>query len=102
VALRVSATYEHVRTILRGRIVPSKYMVKELAKALGLNLGELERAAVVDRIQLKFGGLPAELTGKNPELQPIERVWSKLSKEHKADIIAMALTFAKRDAAAAD
>ena len=98
-SVKVGVVYEHIRNILRGNIVPSKLLVKEIAKALKVPLPELERVAVADRIQLKFGDIPFELSGKNPELEPIERAWPKLSKEHKADILAMVQTFVKRDLA---
>jgi transcriptional regulator with XRE-family HTH domain len=102
VELKVGKTYEHIRNILAPgtKVVPSRDLVKVLAKVLKINLKELERVAVADRIRLKHGDVALELMGQNPELEPIERVWPKLTKEHKADIIAMTQTFAKRDAAA--
>jgi len=38
-----------------------------------------------------------ELAGKNPEMEPLERVWKHLSDEHKADLIAQAQAWATRD-----
>jgi transcriptional regulator with XRE-family HTH domain len=98
VALKADTSYEHIRNILNnGKVVPSRFLLKELAKILKLDWKELERAEVSDRIRLKFGPAALEIQGQNPELEPIERVWLKLSEEHKADIIAMVQTFAKRD-----
>jgi hypothetical protein len=37
---------------------------------------------------VKFGTIPLELSGKNPELEPLERVWNQLSQDYKADLIA--------------
>jgi transcriptional regulator with XRE-family HTH domain len=96
-AQNVGATYEHVRMIVRGRTTPSKVMVRALADALKLNRDELERIATADRIRLKFGKIPLELSGKNPELEPLERIWKDLSEEHKLDLIAQAQAWAKRD-----
>ena len=71
-------------------------MVRPLAEALKINKEELDRIATADRIRIKFGTIPLELAGKNPELEPLERVWKHLSQEHKADLIAQARAWAKR------
>ncbi len=94
-AQKVGATYEHVRSLVRGKAVPSRLMVQALADALKINKAELERLATADRIRAKFGKIPLELSGKNPELEPLERVWDHLSKEHKADLIAHAQAWAR-------
>ena len=96
-AEKVGATYEHVRSLVRGNAIPSKPMVQTLAKALRMDQVELERLATADRIRVKYGKIPLELAGKNPELEPLERVWPHLSKEHKADLIAQAEAWARRD-----
>jgi hypothetical protein len=72
-------------------------MVAALAEALKLDGEELERIATADRIRLKFGRIPYEIAGKNPELEPLERIWSQLSEEHKGDLIAQAQVWAERD-----
>jgi len=96
-AAQLGATYEHVRTLVRGKAVPSNVMAHALATALRMNKAELERLATADRIRAKYGKIPLELSGKNPELEPLERVWGYLSKEHKADLIAQAEAWARRD-----
>ena len=96
-AKKTGKTYEHVRNITKGNIVPSRFMVQALAEALQMNRGELEKLATADRIRIKFGKIPLELAGKNPELEPLERVWKHLSEDHKADLIAQAQAWAKRD-----
>jgi transcriptional regulator with XRE-family HTH domain len=94
---KVGTTYEHVRSLLRGKSIPSKLMVQSLAKTLRMDKAELERLATADRIRAKFGKIPLELSGKNPELEPLERLWDNLSQEHKADLIAQAEAWARRD-----
>ena len=101
VAEKVGSSYHHIRNVVRGNIVPSRLMAKALAEALGIDPQDLERDAVADRIRIKFGNMPFEIAGKNPELVPIERVWDKLSEEHKQDIISIVRTFARRDSAEA-
>jgi transcriptional regulator with XRE-family HTH domain len=93
----VGTTYEYVRRMVNGDAVPSRLMVRPLAEALKINKEELDRIATADRIRIKFGTIPLELAGKNPELEPLERVWNYLSQDHKADLIAQAQAWAKRD-----
>jgi hypothetical protein len=50
----------------------------------------------------KYGKIPIEISGKNPELEPTERAWENLSAAHKRDLISMAQTFAKQDRASGD
>jgi|SRR5947208_3096323 len=97
VAEKVGTSYEHVRKIAKGDTVPSKFMVQALSEALKLDRGQLERLATADRIRVKFGTIPLELARKNPELEPLERFWKDLSQEHKADLVAQAQAWAKRD-----
>ena len=94
---KLGVTYEHVRNIALGNALPSKLMVKPLAEALEIDVKELEKIAVNDRIRVKFGKIPFEIAGKNPELEPIERVWDKLSDSHKKDVVAIVQSFARRD-----
>jgi len=99
VAEKAGSTYEHVRNIVRGNVVPSKHYLRTLVDVLSLDLKEMEKLATADRIRTKYGKIPLELAGKNPELEPIERAWSHLSDQHKQDLVAMAQTFSKRDKA---
>jgi transcriptional regulator with XRE-family HTH domain len=96
-AATLGVTYETVRSVVRGLVVPSKFILKPIADVLGLDEDDLDRAAVSDRIRKKYGTMPLEISGKNPELDPLERVWQYISEEHKKDLIAMANMYAKRD-----
>jgi ribosome-binding protein aMBF1 (putative translation factor) len=98
-AEKLGVTYETVRGIVRGLVVPSKFVLKPIADALGLDDEELGKAAVADRIRKKYGTVPLVIAGKNPELEPIERVWQHLTNEHKQDLVGMAQMYAKRDRA---
>lgn len=102
VAKRLGTSYEYVRRIAKGKAVPSESMVKALAGVLRMDATELERHATADRIRFKFGTIPLELAGKNPELEPLERIWNLLTKEHKLDLIAQAQVWAERDREAAN
>jgi len=97
VAEKMGISYEHVRKIAKGETVPSKLMIQALSEALKIDRRQLERLATADQIRIKFGTIPFELAKKNPELEPLERIWKDLSQEHKDDLIAQAQAWAKRD-----
>jgi transcriptional regulator with XRE-family HTH domain len=97
VANSVDTSYESARSIVQGNVVPSKHLIKLYASVLKLSLRDLEMNAIADRIRMRFGKRWLEMGGKNAELEPIERVWDKLSDEHKADVIAICKTYAERD-----
>jgi plasmid maintenance system antidote protein VapI len=96
-AEKLGTSYEHVRSMSKGNTLPSKLMVQALAEALKMKREDLDRIVTADRIRIKFGTISSELFGKNPELEPLERIWNHLSQDHKADLIAQAQAWAKRD-----
>jgi len=96
-AEELEVTYEHARCIARGLTIPSKRVLPKLSTLLGLDLRELGEAQVSAQIKKKYGDIPLEIAGKNPELEPIQQVWADLSTQHKCDLILMAKTFARLD-----
>ena len=102
VAAKVDVVYEHIANMLRpgSKSIPPERLRTDIARVLKIDKHELTTAGVADAIEKKkWTSFVMEMAKKNPELEPIERDWPKLSKEHKADIIAMVQTFAKRDSA---
>jgi transcriptional regulator with XRE-family HTH domain len=98
-SVKLETTYEHVRRIVRGEGVPSKFLLKLICDHLGLEYREVEREAMTDRVERKFGGsLPPDILGKrNPELDPIERAWTNLTEEQKHDLVSMAKSWSQRN-----
>jgi transcriptional regulator with XRE-family HTH domain len=96
-AAKAETTYEYIRKLRNGTALPSRLMLKHLCTLLKLNMLDVEKLVVADRIRMKYGRIPALLSDKNPELEPLETLWPHLSEEHKQDLLAMARTFAKRD-----
>lgn len=94
---KLGVTYETVRTILNGQKTTSAMMLPAVCKILKFNVQDMERLLKADRMEMKFGALPAELSGRNPDLAPIERLWDKMSPEHQQDLITYAKAFATRD-----
>ena len=97
VSVATEHTYEMIRKLSRGEAFPSRFLVLKLSEALDWNKTEIEKLAVADRIRHKYGKIPALLSNKNPELEPLEKVWNHLSETHKEDLIAQANAWAKRD-----
>src|SRR5690349_6292058 len=96
-ARKLDITYEHVRRVVRGEGIPSKYVLKLFCEALGLNYKEAERLATQDKIMKKYGGIPLEISGKNPALQPIEGAWDALTEDQKRAAITMITSWAKQN-----
>lgn len=89
--------YEYLRKIIRGDALPSKQVMHLLTMLLQLDPKEIETLYACDKIRNDYGTLPLEIAGKNPELDPIDRIWHYLSEEHKAKLISLAQDYARHD-----
>lgn len=98
-ALKMDTAYEHMRRIVRGESIPSKLMLRAICTLLEIDFHEAEKASTSDHITKKYGDIPAELSGKNPELTPIEKAWRHLNEDQKRDAITMVQGWAKRNKA---
>lgn len=96
-AIAIDTTYEHVRRMVKGEALPSKFSLKEICRILKMDYKEAERAATADRITKKFGSIPLELSGKNPALAPVEKAWDSLTEDQQADVITMVQGWARRN-----
>lgn len=82
-AERSGLTYEHIRKLAKGEAFPSRLALRQLCLLLRLEAGEMERLAVADRLEKKYGGIPHALAGKHPELSLLARWWDRLTEEQK-------------------
>lgn len=98
---RVRITYEHVRKLIRGDAYPSKALLTIICQELEWDLEKATQLAHTDKIERKFGGVPALLAGKNPELRDIERHWEYLTPEQKETIKILVSALADRNRTAA-
>lgn len=98
-AEKLSMTYEHARRIVRGEGIPSDVVLRAICNELGLNFKEAQQLSVASKIRVKYGDIPFKLAGKNPELDPIERVWSLLTESQKNDATNMIQGWARRNRA---
>lgn len=96
-ASQADTTYEHIRKILAGDSFPSKYLIRVLSDVLGIKKSELDQAVVADQIRHRYGKIPALLSGKNPDLEPVERVWGMLTKDQQDTFVAQMEAVAKKN-----
>jgi len=99
VADTVGITYEHVRKAVNGEVIPSKLALKAICSALNLPFEELYKLSKRQSVRNKYADVLSELTGKNPELQPIEDIWDDLTPGHKEDLVNLTKTWAALDRA---
>lgn len=90
-------TYEHVRKICHGLAFPSRYILKDICRLLDLDLEDMQKLVIADKIQNKYGGIPFELAGKTPRFVELERVLPKLTQEQFESLLDMAEGMAKRN-----
>jgi transcriptional regulator with XRE-family HTH domain len=94
---RVNITYEHVRKLIRGDAYPSKALLTLICQTLSWDPDKATQLASTDKIERKFGGVPALLAGKNPELVEIERHWDYLTPEQKETVKVLIAALADRN-----
>jgi transcriptional regulator with XRE-family HTH domain len=94
---RTGSAYETIRKLVRGLAFPSKYMAHFIATELNLDPQSLIDLANTDKLKHKLGNAPAIFAKKNPELEPIERLWGYLRKSQKKHIIETVRVWAKEN-----
>lgn len=93
----VDITYEHARRIVNAGGIPSKAVLRLISQELGLDFHQMEKMATAASIMKKYGSIPLELSGKDPEMEPICKAWLHLTDQQKQDAIAMIKGWAKRN-----
>ncbi len=94
---RAKITYEHVRKLIRGDAYPSKSLLRVICQELDWDPERALQLSHTDKIERKFGGVPAMLAGKNPELSEIERHWEYLNDEQKNTVKVLIAALADRN-----
>lgn len=97
----LDTTYEHLRKLCRGMAFPSKYLLwegkKNICEILGLDREQMRRLVIADKIQSKYGGIPFELSGKNPRFTKIERLLPNLTDDQFESMLGMLEGWDKRN-----
>jgi len=80
-ARELGTSYEYARQLVRGYTLPGKHVLKSICTVLDLDQEEMRKLVVEDKISKKYGGIPPELTGKDPRFLEIERLLPQLTPE---------------------
>jgi len=88
--------YEHVRRVEKGLLMPSHRMCAAISEALQTDTEKMWKLVISDKIREKYGTVPLVIAGRNPELEPIERVWHHLSSAEKQMLVDLVGVMVKR------
>ena len=99
VSEQCGVSYEHIRKVYKGELLPSKYLLPLLSKVLSLGIEELKNLRVFDMMECKFGAGFWQMRGIDPRLGPIYKFWPYLSDEQKTDLLVVAESRAARNRA---
>lgn len=80
-AKELETTYEHTRKLTKSAAFPSRLLLKQICSLLKLDFHEMDRLVIADKIQRKYGSIPAELAGKSPRFTEIERLLPNITDE---------------------
>jgi len=80
-ARQIECSYEYGRQLVRGYTFPGKHVLNSICAVLDLDQEEMRKLVVGDKISKKYGGIPPELTGKDPRFLEIERLLPQLTEE---------------------
>lgn len=69
-ALRVGASYEHIRKLIRGWCLPSNALLGRLCSALELNKKDMAQRVRKDKIIFRFGDAAWEAAGHDSRTAP--------------------------------
>jgi len=91
-------SYEQTRRLVNGAALPSREALERICKILGADLKEMTTLLFAEKSQRVYGtDVVSEMTGKDPELAPIEASWPHLDLEQRAILIDIAKGMASRN-----
>ena len=82
----IQLSYEHARRLVRGIVVPTRFIAMALAAFFKANFSELEAVAKADAYNRKYGQ-KADASIFNPEVAPFSAAWPMLDDSVKADLL---------------
>ncbi|HUQ92893.1 MAG TPA: helix-turn-helix transcriptional regulator [Bryobacteraceae bacterium] len=99
-AVKVDTSYEHARRVVKGEAPPSDRLCRDISRVLEIPMETLSELMEQDRIRLRYGGvLPESITGKKPDMEPLERVWDDLKPAQKENLVALAASMVRQNRA---
>lgn len=95
VAEKLEVTYEHMRRLVRGEGLPSPGVLRDISKLFGKPYTELNQITTGDKARKRYGTAILQLTGRDPTMEPLERLWPKLGTEQRTVVVDLAKSLAK-------
>lgn len=96
---QLEVVYETIRQIAAGDRPPSKRLLRDICTALRLDFKRLDLLLANQKLK-KLGGVPVELSARNPELSRIEAQWQFLTSQQKDHVNWLVDSFAQKNAVA--
>jgi len=96
-AKELRVTYEHVRKLCRGLMFPSRYLLAEICRILELDAEAMRTLIVADKLQRKYKGIPAELTGKSKRVAELEPYIDGLTDEQYDTVLDLVVGMKNRN-----
>lgn len=82
----IDTSYEHARRMVRGALVPSKFVIRAIAQSFKVNPEELEAVAKTDKFKREYGdGTPTPIF--NAEVAPFAKSWHMLRDDQRAALL---------------
>lgn len=97
IAEQTGGSYENIRRVVKGMTIPSESLLRSICEVVGLDRHEMSKLARADKIRIKFGTVPLELSGKKPGMELLERAWDDLTPDQQNGITTMAQGWAKQN-----
>lgn len=96
-AIKLGLTYEHVRRVVRGEAIPSKFILKPLCVELGIDYDEVDKLATGEKIRKKYGAITTDLSPQNPTLEKVQRMFNALNETQQKDLLDMLQVMVQRN-----
>ena len=91
-------SYEHVRRLVEGQGNPSRTLMKSLSVVLGIPFKKLEDASLLDTAhKKKLDKVVLFDAGKDPSIEPMARVWKRLTEDQRETVLHLATDLARRN-----
>lgn len=95
-AAKLEISYEYVRKMEQGRGYPSRLLLKEICKLLGLKLEAMQDLITQDQLEKKYGSSGLKALGKDPRGSQLEAAGlNTLTKDQFHMVVSMVEGLAK-------
>lgn len=79
----LGCSYEHIRKLLVGDVLPSSHLLLQLCAIFGWSEKKLRRFVMIDRVRKQFGDSFWRVLGRNPKYEALYILWEFLTDYEK-------------------